>query len=63
VEINNGGVVFVDGNNVGKVGEPIIINNQAYVVDDLNNLSPRLVTGSCWTSLITASAGSSTNIV
>lgn len=55
--------VFLNDEKLGNVNESFDIGSETYVVDDRGNLDPRLVTGSCWTSLITASAGSSTNIV
>ena len=69
--------IIADGSKV-KIGNQkydvtdgtVTIDGQVYFIDDgtisidsPNTATPRLVTGSCWTSLITASAGSSTNIV
>ena len=53
----------------GRRYKGVAINGQTYVIDD-NNVNidspysgPRLVTGSCWGSLVLGSAGSSRNIV
>ena len=69
VQIDGNNVLY-NGVNVGKVGDTIIIDDRPYLVDDgsvdvgdPDAPAPRLVTHSCWMSLITASAGSSTNIV
>ena len=56
-------VTTSDGTTYTITNGTVQVGEQVYVIDDLDNLPPRLVTGSCWTSLITASAGSSTNIV
>jgi len=63
-------VTTTDGTTYTITDGTVTIDGQVYFVDDgtvdidsPNTATPRLVTGSCWGSLVLGSAGSSTHIV
>ena len=61
--IANGTKVKIGSQNYDVTNGTVQVGEQVYVIDDLGNLPPRLVTHSCWNSVFASAASSSTNIV